>query len=134
MSSYKSEFEQLRASYETFSEDTDEGLSTETGSKMQEVECLLDTIANELKIIELELQTVYDCHQEYDNAVQDWSAWFDEAKIKLNDCKRDGGGNIDQKHRVIQVEYFSYRPSDTSGGNFILDSSIRCKRFFLELR
>jgi RNAse (barnase) inhibitor barstar len=100
-----SDFEQSRLVYQNSTQEKDEGMITETDNKIHEIDTLFDCIANELERIELELQTVYDCHVEYDSAVQDWLMWFAEAKNKLNACQMEemNGQSIDRKDYVIQV-------------------------------
>ncbi len=99
------EFEQERLVYQSSTEEKDEGLITEIDNKTREIDTLLDCIASELERIELELQTVYDCHVEYDSAVQDWLTWFAEAKNKLSACQMEetDGQSIDRKDHLIQV-------------------------------
>ena len=99
------DFEQERLVYQSSTEEKDEGLITETDNKTQEIDTLLDCIASELQRIELELQTVYDCHVDYDSAVQDWLTWFAEAKNKLSGCQMEetDGQSIDRKDHLIQV-------------------------------
>lgn len=105
LSTLMSDFDQERLVYQNSTQEKDEGMITETDNKIQEIDTLFDCIANELERIELELQTVYDCHVEYDSAVQDWLTWFAEAKNKLNACQMEemNGQSIDRKDHVIQV-------------------------------
>jgi DNA repair ATPase RecN len=115
-----SDFDQERLVYQNSTQEKDEGMITETDNKIQEMDTLFDCIENELERIELELQTVYDCHVEYDSAVQDWLAWFAEAKNKLNACQMEemNGQSIDRKDHVIQV---------VLNLNFMLSSSVSSK-------
>ena len=101
-----SDFEQERLACQNSAEEKDEDVITETDNKLQEIDTLFDCIASELERIELELQTVYECHVDYDTAVQDWLTWFAEAKNKLSACQLEetDAESIDQKDSVIQVQ------------------------------
>ena len=114
-----SDFEQERLTYKDSSQGKDEWMIKETDNKIQEIDALLEFIANELERIELELKTVYDCHAEYDSVVQDWLTWFNEAKTKLHTCQVEENGeqNIDKKHQVIQV-------GGTNSTNYVTNISI----------
>ena len=105
LSNLVSDIEQERPIYQSPTREKDDGEVSETDNKMQEIDALLDSIANELEEIERELQAVYDCHLEYDSAVREWLTWFAEAKNKLSICQTEeiAEQSIDGKDQVIQV-------------------------------
>ena len=100
-----SDFDQERPIYQNATREKEDGEVSETDNKVQEIDTLLDFITSELEEIERELQTVYDCHLEYDCAVREWLTWFAEAKNKLSACQVEeiAGQSIDGKNEVIQV-------------------------------
>ena len=109
LSSMMSDFEQERL--QNSAQEKDEDVIKEMDNKLQEIDSLFDCIASELERIELELQTVYECHVDYETAVQDWLTWFAEAKNKLSGCQMEETNeqSIARKDQVIQVPSVSVK-------------------------
>lgn len=95
----------------------------ETDNKIEETDNLLDCIASELERVEMDLQTVYDCHVQYDSCVQAWLTWFAVAKRKLSACRMEETNEqiVDGKENyVIQVRFFRcvYHPKQVTTSKF----------------
>lgn len=107
MASLFSDFEELRCFCQRFLDevDDDDPIAMALESKVREIDSLLSSAVDEMERAEQELEAVSSWHIEYENAVNDWLAWFDGAKQKLNECRIElcDEGNIDDKDIIIQV-------------------------------
>ena len=105
LSSLTSDFEELRCLCQPIYEEVDHDSAKEVENKIQEIDSLLESASNELERLELELETVANWYVDYESSVNEWLAWFEEAKERLDDCRINtwDAENIDEKDNIIQV-------------------------------
>ena len=71
--------------------------------KMQDLRSLYDAISSESKQSQVELQSAYDCHTQYDAVAQNWLTWFAKFREKLYVCQTSADISLNEKNARIQV-------------------------------